>query len=41
MRLVPHEIPFFQDETNFDFAKWQTLLEVEVPSGGEVRVRLP
>jgi len=28
------------DATNFDFAKWPTLLEVEVPAGGEVRVRL-
>jgi len=29
------------DATNFDFAKWPTLIEVEVPAGGEVRVRLP
>ncbi len=29
------------DATNFDFAKWPTLIELEVPSGGEVRVRLP
>jgi len=29
------------DATNFDFAKWPTLIGVEVPAGGEVRLRLP
>ena len=29
------------DAENFEFAKWPTLLEVEVPAGGEARVRLP
>ena len=29
------------DPTHFDFSSWPTLLEVQVPAGGEARVRMP